>query len=79
VGQGGMHDVSDLSHFESRFTTLDNMMKGLVPKQSQTPETLKVLSQCHAFEHTLSTYPTLLTNWPQAKNRWIWLTRDQRM
>jgi len=55
--KGGIHDVYELSHLESRFSALENMIEGLVPQQSQPSQTPGVCSQCHALDHTLSICP----------------------
>jgi len=54
---GGIHAVSELIHLQSRFATLENMMKGLVLQHSQPSQTPEMCPQCHALEHTLSTCP----------------------
>jgi len=55
--RGDTHAVSHLSHLESRFATLENMIKGLVLHQSAPSHTLQMCSQCHVLDHTLSTCP----------------------
>jgi len=55
--RGGIHAVFDLSHLESRFAALENMMKGLVFNKSPPFQTPDMFSQCHALDHTLNTCP----------------------
>lgn len=53
-----MHADSDLSYFDSRFTALENMVKGFVGSQPQFPSpSLMSCSQCQSMDHTLSACP----------------------
>ena len=57
-GKGGMHAVFDLSHIESRFTALENQLKGLIIQQPQVFQSaLMIRSHCQSIDHTLSAYP----------------------
>ena len=51
---GGIGAVFDLSHLESRFTGLENMMKGLVLQQSPPSQTHGMCFQYHVLNYTLS-------------------------
>ena len=53
-----MHAVSDLSHIESRFTALENQLKGLTIQQPQVFQGAPMTcSDCQSLDHTLSTCP----------------------
>jgi len=63
--------VSYLSNLESRFATLENMMKGLVLQESPHSQTPDMCPQCHPLEHTLSTCPYFahnLASWQKQVN-----------
>ena len=53
-----MHDVSNVSHVESKIAVLENILKGLFIQQPSTSQT-SMLSCSHyqTFDHTLSLCP----------------------
>ena len=56
--KGGLHAVSDMSHIESRFTALENQLKGLTIQQPQVFESATITCfHCKSPDHTLSACP----------------------
>jgi len=56
--KGGLHAVSDLNHIESRFTALENQLKGLTIQQPQIFQSATIIcSHCQSPDHTLSACP----------------------
>ena len=54
----GIYAVSDVNNLESNIVVLEKMIKGLLVQQPQSfQDSLVSCSDCHALEHTLSSYP----------------------
>ena len=64
--KGGIHTLVDAIYIDTRFATLENMLKDFVLFQASTKIPLPQMvlcSQCQSTDHSLSAYPYLLNNW----------------